>query len=62
VEAGARSFALGRAVNQDVLLARRQILEWYCEVDIVAVRGQVDELEQVLRGGAGAERAIEQRL
>ena len=62
VEAGARGFALGRAVDQDVLLLGRQIFEGLLEVDLVAVGGQVDELEQVLRGGAGAEAAVEQGL
>jgi hypothetical protein len=32
------------------------------EVDLVAVGGEVDELEQILRGGAGAEAAVEQGL
>ncbi len=32
------------------------------EVDLVAVGSEVDELEQILRGGAGTEAAIEQRL
>ena len=62
VEAGARRFALGRAVDQDVLLLGRQIFKGSFEVDLVALGGEVDELEQVLRGGAGAEAAIEQGL
>ena len=62
VEAGARRFALGRAVDQDVLLLGRQIFKGSLQVDLVAVGGQLDELEQVLRGRAGAEPAIEQRL
>ena len=62
VEAGARRFALGRPVDQDVLLLGRQVFEGRLEVDLVAFGGKVDELEQVLRGGAGAEAAVEQRL
>jgi hypothetical protein len=62
VKAGARGFALGRTVDQDVLLLGGQIFKRQLEVDLVAVRGQMDELEQVLRRGAGAEAAVEQRL
>ncbi len=62
VEAGAGRFALGRAVDQDVLLLGRQVLEGLLEVDVVAFGGKVDEAEQVLRGGAGAEAAVEQGL
>ncbi len=62
VEAGARGFALGRTVDQDVLLLGRQVFEGLLQIDVVAVGGEVDELEQVLRGGAGAEAAVEQRL
>ena len=57
VEAGARGFAFGRAVDQEVLLARGQLFEGGLEVDLVAVGGQMNELEQVLRGGTGAETA-----
>ncbi len=45
VEAGARRFALGRPVDQDVLLFGRQILKGLLEVDLVAFRSQMDELE-----------------
>ena len=62
VKAGARRFVLGRAVDQDVLMLRRQVFERRLQVDAVAVGGQVDEPEQVLRGGARAQPAIEQRL
>ena len=62
VETGARGFALGRPVNQDALVGVGQVFKGFFEVDGVALRGQVDELEQVLRGGAGAEAAIEQGL
>ena len=62
MEAGARGFVLGRAVDQDVLLARRQVFEREFEVDLVAVGGQVDELEKVLRRGTGTEAAIQQGL
>ncbi len=62
VEAGARRFAFGRAVDQDVLLLWRQIFKGDFEVDLVAVGGKLDELEQILRRGAGAEAAIEQGL
>ena len=62
VEAGARSFALGRSVDEDVLLLGRQVLEGLLEVDVVAFGGEVDEAKQVLRGGAGAESAVEQGL
>ena len=62
VEAGARRFALGRAVDQDVLLLGGQIFKGKLEVDLVALGGEVDQLEQILRGGAGAEAAVEQRL
>ena len=62
VEAGARRFAFGRAVDEDVLLLGRQVFEGSLEVDLVAVGGEMDELEQVLRGGAGAKAAVEQRL
>ena len=62
VKAGARALRLWGTVDQDVLLLGRQIFEGLLEVDLVAVGGEVDELEQVLRGGAGAEAAVEQRL
>ena len=62
VKAGAGDFDLGRTIDEDVLLARRQILEGKLEVDLVAVGGHVDELEEVLRRGAGTESAIEQGL
>src|ERR1035437_4635311 len=55
VEAGARAFAFGWAVDQQVLLARGQFLEGRLEVDLVAVGGQMNEPEQVLRGGTGTE-------
>ena len=55
-------FAFGRAVDQDVLLLGGQVFEGTLEVDLVAVGGEVDELEQILRGGAGAEAAVEQGL
>ena len=41
-------FALGWAVDEDVLLLRRQVLEWLLQVDFVAVCSEVNELEQVL--------------
>ena len=50
------------AVEQDVLLLLRQIFEGLLQVYLVALGGEVDELEQILRGGAGAECAVEQRL
>ena len=62
METGARGFALGRPVDQDVLLGVGQIFEGLLEVNVVALRGQVDEPEQVLRGRTGAEAAIEQGL
>src|SRR5271157_4655874 len=62
VESGARGFAFGRAVDQKVLLARGQLLKGYFEVDLVAVGGQRYELEKVLRGRAGTEAAVQQRL
>ena len=62
VKAGARRFALGRPVDQDVLLLGRQIFERLLQVDVVAVGGEVDEPEQVLRCGARAEAAVEQGL
>ena len=62
VKAGARRFALGRAVDEDVLLLGRQVFKGLLRSMLVALGGKVDELEQILRGGAGAESAIEQRL
>ena len=62
MEAGARSFTFGRPINQNVLLLWRQILKRKLEVDLVAVGGQVDELEQILGGRAGAQAAIQQGL
>ena len=62
MEAGARRFALGRPVDEDVLLFWRQALEGRFQVNFVAVGGELDELDEVLRGGAGTEAAIEQRL
>ena len=50
VEAGARGFALGWSVNQDVLLLGRQVFERRFEVDAVAVRGEINQPQQVLRG------------
>ena len=61
MEAGARRFVLGRAVDQQMLLLDGQILEGRLQIDLVAVGGQIDQLEQILRGRAGAQ-AIEQRL
>ncbi len=49
MKAGARRFVLGRSVDQDVLLLGRQIFKRLLQVDVVAVGGEVDELEQVLR-------------
>ena len=62
MEAGSGRFALGRSVDEDVLLFWREILEGNLQVDVVAVGGKLDELDDVLRGGAGTEAAIEQRL
>jgi hypothetical protein len=62
VEAGARRFALGRPVDENVLLFWRQIFEWRFQVDLVAIGGELDELDEVLRRGTGTEAAIEQRL
>ena len=50
VEAGARRLAFGRAIDQEVLVLDRQIFEGKLEVDLVALGGQVDQLEQILRG------------
>jgi hypothetical protein len=62
MEAGAGAFALGRSVNQDVLLLGRQVFERLFEVDAVAVRGEINQPQQVLRGGTGAKPAIKQGL
>jgi hypothetical protein len=62
VEAGARAFALGRPVDEDVLVLGGQVFKGELEVDLVALGGEMDELEEVLRGRAGAEAAIEQGL
>ena len=62
MEDGARGFAFGRPVDQNVLLAGRQVFKRELQVDFVAISCQVDELEEILRGGAGPEAAIEQRL
>ncbi len=62
METGARSFAFWGSVDEDVLLLGRQVFEGGLEVDLVALGGEVDELEEVLRGRAGAEAAVEQRL
>ena len=62
MEAGARRFAFGRTVDEDVLVLDRQVFKGELEVDLVTVSGEMDELEQVLRGRAGTEAAIEQRL
>jgi hypothetical protein len=45
-----------------VLLLGRQILEGSFEVDFVALGGKVDEFEEILRGRAGPQAAIEQGL
>ena len=62
VEAGARALTFGWAVDEDVLMLGRQLFKGELEVDLVALGGEVDELEEVLRGGAGAEAAVEQGL
>ena len=62
VEAGAGGFALGRSVDEDVLLLGRQIFKGLFEVDAVALGSEIDEPEQVLRCGAGSEAAVEQGL
>jgi len=61
MKAGAWSFAFGRAVDQYVLMTRRQLFKGRLEVNLVAIGGQMNQLEQVLRGGTGTE-AIQQRL
>ena len=62
MEAGARRFALGRSINQNVLLFGRKIFKGKLEVDLVAVRGQLDQFEEVLRGRPRPQSAIQQRL
>ncbi len=42
MEAGARRFAFGRAVDEDVLLLGRQVFKRQLEVDVVAVGGEVE--------------------
>ena len=58
----ARRLALGRAVDQDVLLTRRQILERHLQIDLVPVGSQMDQFEQVLRRRSRPQAAVEQRL
>ena len=62
MKAGARRFVFARAVEQNLLLFWRQLLEGFFQVDLVALRRELDELEQILRGGAGAKRSVEQGL
>ena len=49
MKAGARSLIFGRTVDQYVLLARGQIFEGLFKIDVVAIGGQMDELEEILR-------------
>ncbi len=62
MEAGAGGLDFGWAVDEGVLLARGQVFKGEFEVDAVAVGSQVDEFEEVLRRGAGAEAAVKQGL
>jgi len=49
MEPGAWRFALGRAVDQDVLLLGGQLLKRRLEIDLVPFGRQVNQLQQVLR-------------
>jgi len=62
VKAGPGGFAFRRPVDQDVLVLDGQVFKGEFKVDAVAVGGEVDELEKILRSGAGAEAAVEQRF
>lgn len=62
VEAGAGGFALGRAVEEQILVGLGEFFEGGLEVDGVLVGGELDEAEQVGRAGAGAHGAVEQGL
>ena len=54
-------FALGRPVDEDVLLFRRQILERLLQVDLVAISGKLNQLDEVLRRGTWTESAIKRK-
>ena len=62
MEAGAADFFARRAVEQDVLLGFFERRKWLAEIYLIFIRGELDEFVQILRGGAGAHSAIEQRL
>ena len=54
---GASSFGAVQQ-HQNVLLARRQIFKGQLEIDLVAVRGQMDQLDQILRRRARPQSAV----
>ncbi len=62
VETCAGRFALGRTIDKDVLLLGRQVLEGDRQIDLVAIGCELDEFEEILRGRARAQSAVEQRL
>src|SRR6185437_8086012 len=59
VEAGAGGFGFGWAVEEKFLLFGGELVEGLLQVDFVFFGGEPDQLDEVLRGGAGAEASIE---
>ncbi len=62
MEAGARCFRLRRSYEEQFLLFKGELLEGLLQIDLVTLGGEVDEAIEILRTGARAEGAVEQRL
>ena len=62
MEAGASGFAAGWAVEEEILLLGGEVLEGRLDVDLVFFSGELDEAQEVGRGGAGAHCSVEERL
>ncbi len=62
VETGARRLLTARAMEQQLLMALTELFERLAQVDLVALRGQLQQPVKILRSSAWAEGAIGQRL
>src|ERR1700733_8834987 len=62
MEAGARRFLTARSIEQQLLLLLREILEGLSQIDLVALRSQLQQTVEILRPTARAESAVGQRL
>ena len=62
MEAGSRRFLTAGAIEQQLLMALTELFKRLAQVDLVPLRGQLQQAGKILRSSAWAESAIGQRL